>query len=146
MKSFKCLISAPVRLSVAMPLIFGLATIAAAPIVEAVTINKVDIINGRVDVNESGAATAADDLSNFALWCDDAAPIQVDIINGLVDVTENGVISGADDLFDCDLNDEVFGIPSSHQVDIINGEVDEDENGVADNGDDVSNVKLFDLP
>ena len=71
-----------------MPLIFGLATIAAAPTVEAVTIDTVDIINGLVDIDENGIIDAADDVNNVALWCNDAAPTQVDIINGRVDVTE----------------------------------------------------------
>ena len=152
MKKLKCLTSAPARLSVAMPLMFGLATIAAAPTVEAVTIQRINIIDGRVDANASGAVDTADDLNNVALWCDDAAPIQVDIIDGGVDVTESGVISGHDDLFNCDLNDEntIDGVatPTSNQVDIRDGFVDVDEDGLLGEqfDDDAPNVKLFVLP
>ena len=42
---------ARVRLFAAMPLIFGLATVVAAPTAQAVTINQVNIIDGLVDVD-----------------------------------------------------------------------------------------------
>jgi hypothetical protein len=115
-----------------MPLLFGLATIAAAPTVEAVTIDKVDIINGFVDVDENAVINPADDLSDVALWCNEAAPFKVDIIDGGFDVNEGGGINLNDDLVNCDLNDEQGGFPTSNQVDIINGLVDVDENTVAD--------------
>ena len=62
----------------------------AAPTVEAVTIERVDILNGLVDVDRDGIlGEATDDLPNVVLWCNVAAPTQVDIINGEVDVTED---------------------------------------------------------
>ena len=150
MKRFTGLLSAPVRLSVAMPLIFGLAIIGAAPTVEAVTINQVDIINGFVDVNEDSAVNASDDLNNVAVWCNDAAPTQVDILNGGVDVTESAVVSASDDLFNCDLNDENIianvATPTTNQVDFLNGGVDVNEDGVVNAADDATDVKLFVLP
>jgi len=66
----------------------AVSLLVAAPTVEAVTIDAVDVINGFVDVNQSGIVDGADDLNNVALWCNDAAPTQVDIINGRVDVTD----------------------------------------------------------
>jgi len=147
MKRFKGLISAPVRRSVAMPLIFGLATIVAAPTVEAVTINAVDILNGRVDVNQDNATNGADNLNNVALWCDVAAPTRVDIIAGRVDVNENNVIDVDDDLSDCDLTDEnAAGKPATNQVDITNGGVNVNEVGGVDAADDAFDIQLFVLP
>lgn len=135
------------RLSVAMPLIFGLATIAAAPTVEAVTTDKVDIINGSVDVDENAVINAADDLSDVALWCNDAAPVKVDIIDGGVDVNEGGSVQADDDLVDCDLtNEQPGGLPRSDQVDIINGLVDVDESGAITAADVAGNIVLFKLP
>jgi hypothetical protein len=60
--------AAPVRLFAAMPLIFGLATIVAAPAAHAVTVDQVDIIDGFFDVNEDLVVNALDDLSNVILW------------------------------------------------------------------------------
>ena len=115
MKKLTCLTSAPARLSVAMPLIFGLAAIAAAPTAEAVTIESVNIIDGGVDVTQGGAVNNADDALDVALWCNDAAPVRVDIVNGFVDVDEDGVLGEAtDDLTDCDLTDENAGVPSTN--------------------------------
>lgn len=152
MKKQNCVTSAPARLSVAMPLIVGLATIAAAPTVEAAVIEQVDIINGFVDVNESGGANAADNATNVLLNCDDATSIQVDIIGGAVDVTENGAIASSDDAMHCDMNDlvgEFSSPPSTNEVDIINGCVDVNQNGVcgpSDAADDATNVRFILLP
>jgi hypothetical protein len=154
MKKLECLTSAPARLSVAMPLIFGLATIAATPTVEAVTINAVHIFDGRVDVDQVGpTGGTGDNATNVALWCNDAAPVAVNIVSGAVDVTQSGVVSNADDLFNCDLNDENGGVPTTNQVDIINGLVDVSEDGViteipggSGGLDDARDVQLFQLP
>jgi hypothetical protein len=133
-----------------MPLIFGLAIMGAAPTVEAVTINQVDILNGFVDVDENGAVNAADDLNNVAVWCNDSAPTQIDILNGGVDVTESAVVSSSDDLLNCDLNDENvianISTPTTNQVDFLNGGVDVNEDGVVNALDDATDVKLFVLP
>lgn len=150
MKRFTGLLSAPARLSGALPLLFGLAIIGAAPSVEAVTINQVDLINGFVDVDENGVVNAADDLNNVAVWCNDAAPTQIDILNGGADVTESGAVSASDDLVNCDLNDEntIGGVatPTTNQVDFLNGGVDVNEDGVVNALDDATDVKLFVLP
>ncbi len=149
-RKLKCLTSAPARLSVAMPLIFGLATIAAAPTVEAAGIEQVDIVNGVVDVDEDGIPSeATDDATNLLLNCNDATSIQVDIINGAVDVTEGGAIAASDDASNCDMNDLVGAFPSTpstNEVGIIDGCVDVDENGVCNNADDASDVRLITLP
>lgn len=147
MKKRNCLTSAPARLSVAMPLIFGLAIIAAAPTVEAVPpVEPVNILDSFVDVDQNGAITGADDLSDFALWCNDAAAVKLDVINGVVDVTESGAIQANDDLANCDLTDENAGVPTTNQVDIINGCVDVNEDGICTVADDATDVQLFDLP
>ena len=141
--------TAPVRLLAAMPLIFGLATVLAAPAAQAAVVDPVHIINGFVDVDQNNVINSLDDRLNVWLWCNDAAPVRVRIIDGGVDVTESGFVSAADDLIDCDLNDEntIGGIvtPTSNQVDIENGCVDVNETlGVGcDALDDAPNVKLF---
>ncbi|SJM95675.1 hypothetical protein CRENPOLYSF2_680003 [Crenothrix polyspora] len=145
MKKFNCLIPVPVRLFAAMPLIFGLAAIVAAPAVEAVTVIPVNIINGFIDVNGGGVSNA-DDLANVALWCDNAAPVRLDFINGGVDVTENGVVNVNDDLNNCDLTDENGGIPNSNQVDFKNGAVDVNEDNIINAADDATDIQLFVLP
>lgn len=141
------------RLSVAMALIFGLASIAAAPSVEAVTVIEVDIVDGFVDVDEDGDYDAADDLANVALWCNDAAPARVDILDAQFDVNEDGTISVSDDLSNCDLTDENnigigVHIPTTNQVDIVNGMVDVDEDYLVPEAadDDAANINLFVLP
>jgi hypothetical protein len=82
MKKRNCVTSTPTRLSVAMPLIVGLATIAAAPTVEAAVIEQVDIRNGFVDVNEDNAISPADNATNVLLNCNDATSIAS--VNGTV--------------------------------------------------------------
>jgi hypothetical protein len=150
MKKRNYVISAPARLSVAMPLIVGLATIAVAPTVEAAVIEQVDIINGFVDVNESGGVNAADNATNVLLNCNDATSIQADIIGGAIDVNENGAIASSDDAFNCDMNDlvgEFPSTPSTLEVNIINGCVDVDKNGICPgNPDDATNVRFILLP
>jgi hypothetical protein len=130
-----------------MPLILGLATIAAAPTVQATAgFHEVDIIDSEVDVNEDGFISASDDLDDVILWCNDAAPVRVDIINGFVDLDEDGVVGeAAEDLGVCDLNDENNNIPSRNQVTIRNGQVDVDEDAVVNEptDDDIANVQLF---
>ena len=141
--------AAPVRLLAAMPLIFGLATILAAPTAHAVTINQVDIIDGKIDVNEDGLITVggvADDLANVMLSCNGGTLIRVDIIDGGVDVNEGGAILTNDDLLNCDLNKEVGGFPTTEQVDILNGLIDVTESGVISVLDDANDVQLFVLP
>ncbi len=139
--------AARVRLFAAMPLIFGLAAVLAAPTAQAAVVEEVNIINGFVDVDSNGVINASDDRLNVWLWCNDAAAVRVRIIDGGVDVTESGVVSASDDLINCDLNDEnsIGGVltPTSNQVDIINGCVDVNESGVCDAADDATNVKFF---
>lgn len=146
-RKLKCLTSAPARLSVAMPLIFGLATIVAAPTVQATAgFDEVDIIDSAVDVNEDGFIAADDDLEDVILWCNDAAPVRVDIINGFVDLDEDGVVGeAAEDLGVCDLNDENNNMPSRNEVTILDGQVDADEDGLLNEptDDDIANVQLF---
>ena len=132
---------ARVRLLAAMALILGLTTIA-----EAVTVNQVDIIDGRIDVNEDGVITVGDDLANVMLLCNTNTMIRVDIIDGEVDVNEGGGTLTNDDLSNCDLNKEVGGFPTTEQVDIIDGRVDVTESGVVSTSDDALNVQLFVLP
>lgn len=144
----KSLISAPARLFAAMPLIFGLAAIVAAPNVEAVTIWPLNIVNGQLDVDSDGNLNeATDDLLDVALWCDDAAPIQVDIRNGYLDVDEDGTVGeAADDLVNCDLANENAGVPISDPVDIINGCVDVNEDTFCNNADTALDIQIFNLP
>lgn len=141
--------AAPVRLFAAMPLILGLATFVAAPMAEAVTINQVDIIDGKVDVNEDGLITVggiSDDLANVMLSCNGGTLIRVDILDGGVDINEGGAVLTNDDLLNCDLNREVGGFPTTEQVDILNGAVDVKESAVISVLDDANDVQLFVLP
>ena len=139
--------TAPVRFFAAMPWIFGLATVLAGPIAQAATVDVVNIINGRVDVDQNGVINSLDNRSSVWLWCNDAAPVRVRIIAGGVDVTESGSVTVSDDLINCDLNDEnpIGGIstPTNNQVDIINGLVDVDESGAVTIADDATDVQLF---
>jgi hypothetical protein len=65
---------------------------------------RVDIIDGRVDVNEDGLVNNADDLTDVDLNRKSYIAIgnrfndQVDIKNGLIDVNEDGIVNGADDV------------------------------------------------
>ena len=141
--------AAPVRLFAAMPLIFGLATVLAVPTAHAVTINQVDIIDGKVDVNEDGVISVGgvlDDLANVMLSCNGGTLIRVDIIDGKVDVNEGGAILTNDDLNDCNLTMEVGGFPTTKQVDIIDGGVDVTAGGLVNTADDANDVQLFVLP
>jgi hypothetical protein len=153
MKKFNGLTRSSVRFFKAIPLIFGLAAIVAAPTVGAVTTNLVNIIQGFFDVNQDGIIDGADDLNNVAFWFDEGAPARCDIIDGEVDVNEGGSINAQDDLFNVDLNDENTvngnnGVPSKNQVDFRDGVVDVDEdsilNEIADDA--LVNVQLFVLP
>ena len=141
--------AAPVRLFAAMPLIFGLATVLAVPTAHAVTINQVDIIDGKVDVNEDGVISVGgvlDDLANVMLSCNGGTLIRVDIIDGKVDVNEGGAVLTNDDLNDCKLTKEVAGFPTTEQVDIIDGQIDVTESGVISVLDDANDIQLFVLP
>ena len=86
----------------------AVSLLVAAPTVEAVTIESLNIVNGQLDVDQDGVLNeATDDVLDVALWCDDAAAIQVDIRDGVLDVDEDGVIGEAtDDLVNCDLANE----------------------------------------
>ena len=147
MNKLKCLPSAPARLSVAMPLIFGLATIAAIPAVEAMTVNEVDIFNGYVDVDEDGDVDAADDLPNVALWSWQGTPIRVDIIDGGFDVNEDGVVNLGDNwtVFYWNNENEIdgyLGVPTTRAVFIDYGRAD-----ILDSTyDNSTNIDLFVLP
>jgi hypothetical protein len=148
MKKLKRLTSAPARLSVAMPLIFGLATIAAAPTVEAAATDQVDVVNSIVDVDEDGVLgeVADDTVLNVLLNCNDATSIQANILSGAVDVTGGGAINGSDDAFNCDLNDLNAGVTTTNEVTFLNGCTDVNEDGVCNNSDDATDVKLIILP
>jgi len=101
--------------------------------------DQVDVIDGLVDVNESGTITTADDLSDVNLALAAGGTDQVDIIDGLVDVNEDGVITIADDLSNVNLGTK---LPSIDQVDIIDGFVDVNEAGGITAADDLSDVNL----
>ena len=101
------------------------------------TNDRADIIDGNVDVNESGVADAADDFANSLLPLLAGGTDQVDIIDGLVDVDESGVIDTADDLADVVLTLATGG---TDQVDIIDGQVDVNESGTITIADDLANA------
>ena len=106
-------------------------------------VDKVDIIDGRVDVTENGAVDNADDVADVLLLFDDAAPIRVDIIDGRVDVTENGSVTTADDLPNTELTYEEAGFLHPWPVDIINGTIDVDGDGSVTSADDRGDVNLL---
>ncbi len=106
------------------------------------TVDQVDIIDGRVDVNESGTITTdgADDLANVKLLTASGAIDQVDIINGKVDVDESGTIT-------TDGNDNLTGVvlftPAGlFLVNIKDGEIDVNRDGSITTADDLSDVQL----
>ncbi len=109
---------------------------------------KVNIIDGRVDVNRDGVVDTADNLDSVLLFFDDAAPIRADIISGYLDLDGNGLINEpSDSLANADLTWK-FGVlapPISKEVDIINGQVDVDGGGIS-NSDDLQNVWLVQVP
>jgi hypothetical protein len=122
------------------------AALLAIPTAQASTIvDQVDIIDGRVDVNESGTITTLDDATDVLLFFNDAAPIRVDIIDGLVDVTEHAGVTTFDDLSNFDLNDLEGMARTSNQMDIIDGFVDVTENGIIEGNDDATDVQLVRL-
>lgn len=130
--------------NVVLPLMFGLVATMTVINAEAAVPDAVNIINGRVDVNQNGFIQINDDRNNVWLWCDDAAPYRVRIIDGEVDVTENNVIQANDDARNCDLTVEnAFGVPSTREVDIIDGKVDVNGNGIVNAVDDLNNAQLF---
>jgi len=101
--------------------------------------DQADIIDGGVDVNESGGVDTNDDLTDVQLLTTAGAVDQVDIINGLIDVNESGGVDGADDLTGVVLV-TTSGIVV---VDIIDGSVDVNRDGVTDVNDDLANVQLI---
>jgi hypothetical protein len=116
------------------------------PTVQAQANSTVDIIDGRIDVNQSGSITTADDLSNVLLMVNvggaNTTLKVVDIRDGLVDVNESGSITtdGADDVANATLF--VVSTAAGNQVDIINGYVDVDESAAIDTADDLTGVRL----
>lgn len=111
--------------------------------VGTIAVDQVDIIDGKVDVNESGAADAADDLPDVVLDLAAGGTDQVDITDGKVDVDENGVINATDDLANVVLHLAGGG---TDQVDIIDGQVDVDESAAVNAADDLSDVVLELVP
>ena len=147
-RKLKCLTSAPARLSVAMPLIFGLATIAAAPTVEAVGIEAANIIDGFFDTTQDGVVNGSDDALDVAVWCGNHTPIRVDIQNGFINMDEDVFLGEVNDdtFLTCALNDENSGVPSTNIVDFLAGGVDVNRDGVVNGSDDATDIQLFDLP
>jgi hypothetical protein len=128
------------------PLFAASAAVLAIPTAQASTIvDQVDIIDGKVDVDESGSISYRDAATDVLLFFDNVAPIRVDIIDGLVDVTEGGVVNSSDDLMNVDLNHVVALAPTRNQVDIIDGFVDVNEGGTISTADDLTDVKVVKL-
>ena len=108
--------------------------------------DQVDIIDGRVDVDESGAVDEDDGLFNLLLPLLAGGTDQVDIIDGKVDVDESGTVDAADDLAGVLLRRDGIGVPSAGSpktVEIIDGKVDVDESGAVDAADDLANALLL---
>jgi hypothetical protein len=112
-------------------------------------LEQVDVIDGKVDVDESGGITTdgADDLADVKLYLSaGGTPDQVDIINGEIDVDEDGTVETGvadDDLANVNLYLTAGGSPD--RVDIIDGQIDVDEDGTVETGvvdDDLANVAL----
>jgi hypothetical protein len=101
--------------------------------------DQVDIIDGKVDVDENSTVDASDDLADVALSLLAGGRDQVDIIDGQIDVNESGTVDAADDLNDVFLP-LVNGDPDV--VNIIDGQVDVDQNGSVGAADDLNNVLL----
>jgi hypothetical protein len=101
-------------------------------------LDQVDIIDGKVDVNELGGVTADDDLADMPLHAVPGGVRVVDIIDGQVDVDQSGAVDAADDLADVQLFVAGWAVV---EVDIINGQVDVDGGGVGTT-DDLDDVQL----
>jgi len=105
-----------------------------------------DIIDGQVDVDQSGVITAADDLADVLLPLLGGGSQQVNIIDGQVDVDQSGAVTAADDLANIVLN---FSDPGSSdgsgtdQMDIIDGQMDVDESLTITPADDLANIVLY---
>ncbi|MDW8007990.1 MAG: hypothetical protein RMK67_00305 [Chloroflexota bacterium] len=108
----------------------------------ASTQTQADIIDGGVDVNQSGGVANTDDLNGVRLLTTAGAVAQVDIIDGGVDVNQSGVVDAADDLTGVVLV-TTSGIVV---VDIINGRVDVNRDTVIDVNDDLDDVQLITAP
>jgi hypothetical protein len=119
------------------------AALLAIPTAQASTIvDQVDIIDGRVDVNEDGVIRGFDNATNVLLFFNNNAPIQVDIIDGLVDVTENGSVTTYDDLSSFNLASVP---PTTDRMGIVDGFVDVNQSGTITNYDDATNIRLVRL-
>jgi hypothetical protein len=132
----------------AAPFLAAGAVLLAIPTAQAATIvDQVDIIDGRVDVNEDGVfrGLGFDDATDVLLFFNNYAPIRVDIIDGLIDVTEYAGVTTSDDLSNVDLNDLEGLTPTSHQVDIIDGFVDVNQDGGISTFDDATDIRLVRL-
>jgi hypothetical protein len=107
--------------------------------------DQVDVIDGKVDVDESGGSVfTTDDLANVVLDLAGGGTDQVDIIDGKVDVDESGgSVFTTDDLANVVLDLAGGG---TDQVDIIDGQVDVNESGAVDAADDLSDVVLLAVP
>jgi hypothetical protein len=106
-------------------------------------VDKADIIDGKVDVNENGVIESSDDRDDVLMLFDADAPIRVDVIDGLVDVTESGVISSSDDLPNTALTKNLEDHRYAEDVAIIDGMIDVDESGSITSTDDVADVLLL---
>lgn len=111
---------------------------------DAAVTDKVDVIAGNVDVNESGSVTTADDRADVLVYVDSAgagALYVVDVVDGGVDVNGSGDVTATDDLPDVTLF--VSGTPGTgDQVDIVDGQVDVNESGTIDATDALTDALL----
>jgi hypothetical protein len=115
-----------------------------APTAQAQASDTVDIIDGRVDVDQSGAVNTSDDLADVLLIVNEGTTATlkvVDIRDGRVDVNESGGITtdGADDVDDATLFRVSTGL--GVLVDIDDGDIDVNGGGV-DTTDDLTGVRL----
>jgi hypothetical protein len=127
------------------PLLAAWVALLAIPAAQAATlVDQVDIIDGRVDVNEDGVIRGIgfDDATDVLLFFNNNAPIRVDIMTGLVDVTENGSVTTFDDLSNLNLASVP---PTTNRMDIIDGFVDVDQNGTINALDDATDIRLVRL-
>jgi hypothetical protein len=113
-------------------------------VADAAVTDKVDVIAGNVDVNESGSITTADDRANVLLFEDGgsiSALFVASVVDGGVDVNASGDITATDDLDDVTLF--VSGAPGAgNQVDIVDGQVDVDEDTDIDAADALTDALL----
>lgn len=75
---------------------------------DAVATDMVNIIDGKMDIDQNGSSNTSDDASKVLLFFDNGAILlnrknvldQVDISSGQIDVNESGTVTGSDDMAD----------------------------------------------